>query len=602
MLPTADPSDLRPQVRRNSDGAEVVIKKVATKGLSRTEAKYAESELQVMRSLEPHPFIVRFFDSFQGKSLATAKPGAEPDELHLVMEYCSGGTLQGVIDRAREADEGVPAAEVLGYFSQLVLGVQELHSAGVLHRDLKAENVFISADRVAKLGDFGLSRQLEGPLDVATTTVGTPHHLSPELCAGQSYGPPADVWALGCILHELCTLRWAFNGESLPQIVMAIMRGPDNLRAVYSPILASRYDEATAAAFGCLIRSCLVMAAAERLTAMALLTATPLMQEAAEAQCAAHALPTIAELAASPTTRARMRSAAASKPLLKAQASWARMSAEAEEDEDVDLDEELEVWPPSPVVRTRSGRHDRGGNHRLGAASPASAHSSEESEADSDESRGGQASMGASTGSVELSVDGSLSLSAGSGLGALIEHEITVEAEDHDENGSGAADSSPSPSMLARRRAEAASRATSRASSMAWSTTSSPDGEPGAKSSSQPGAAPAAAGEAETGSESALGARVAALEGALAQALAQVERLSNDLGSCVSAHRELRGEHEAVVKRVGKLEARLVEHGVAESSDDDNAGGDDQEEDDGEVDGCEGTPMARVTTSRIPGL
>ena len=95
---------------------------------------------------------------------------------------------------------------------------------------------------------------------------------------------------------------------------------------------------------------------------------------------------------------------------------------------------------------------------------------------------------------------------------------------------------------------------------------------------------------------------MAALEGALAQALAQVGRLSTDLGSCVSAHRDLRGEHEAVVKRVGKLEARLIEHGVAESSDDENdAGGDDQEED-GDGDGCDGTPMARVTTSRIPGL
>ena len=107
----------------------------------------------------------------------------------------------------------------------------------------------------------------------------------------------------------------------------------------------------------------------------------------------------------------------------------------------------------------------------------------------------------------------------------------------------------------------------------------------------------------ETGSESALGARVAALEGALAHALARVERLSTELGSCVSAHRELRGEHEAVVKRVGKLEVRLVEHGVAESSDDEHdAGGDDQEEEDGDGDGCDGTPMARVTTSRIPGL
>ena len=96
---------------------------------------------------------------------------------------------------------------------------------------------------------------------------------------------------------------------------------------------------------------------------------------------------------------------------------------------------------------------------------------------------------------------------------------------------------------------------------------------------------------------------MAALEGALAQALAQVERLSTDLGGCLSAHRDLRGEHEAVVKRVGKLEARLVEHGVAESSDDENdADGDDQEEDGCDGDGCDGTPMARVTTSRIPGL
>ena len=95
---------------------------------------------------------------------------------------------------------------------------------------------------------------------------------------------------------------------------------------------------------------------------------------------------------------------------------------------------------------------------------------------------------------------------------------------------------------------------------------------------------------------------MAALEGALAQALARVGRLSTDLGSCLSAHRDLRGEHEAVVKRVGKLEARL-EHGVAESSDDEHdAGGDDQEEEDGDGDGCDGTPMARVTTSRIPGL
>ena len=99
---------------RRSDQSQCVIKKVPLKGMSRSEARYAQSELAVMRSLQAHPFIVRFFDSFEAASVqlhptvsartaAGAASGSGTDELHLVMEYCSGGTLQDKIDAARDA-------------------------------------------------------------------------------------------------------------------------------------------------------------------------------------------------------------------------------------------------------------------------------------------------------------------------------------------------------------------------------------------------------------------------------------------------------------------------------------------------------------------
>ena len=71
-----------------------------------------------------------------------------------------------------------------------------------------------------KLGDFGIARVLENSADMASTMIGTPYNMSPELCENRAYDEKSDMWALGCVLYELITLRKAFEGKSIGALVL----------------------------------------------------------------------------------------------------------------------------------------------------------------------------------------------------------------------------------------------------------------------------------------------------------------------------------------------------------------------------------------------
>merc|ERR1719478_872174 len=75
-----------------------------------------------------------------------------------------------------------------------------------------------------KLGDFGIARVLENSADMASTMIGTPYNMSPELCENRAYDEKSDMWALGCVLYELITLRKAFEGKSIGALVLRIVR------------------------------------------------------------------------------------------------------------------------------------------------------------------------------------------------------------------------------------------------------------------------------------------------------------------------------------------------------------------------------------------
>mmetsp|Transcript_16338 Transcript_16338/g.25249 ORF Transcript_16338/g.25249 Transcript_16338/m.25249 type:complete len:388 (+) Transcript_16338:778-1941(+) len=99
-----------------------------------------------------------------------------------------------------------------------------LHSKQILHRDIKSLNIFIKKG-VLKLGDFGISKALGGN-DLASTIVGTPYFMAPEVCKGEQYGAKADVWAMGVIIYELMTLKKPFDGNNITAVFDSIINKP----------------------------------------------------------------------------------------------------------------------------------------------------------------------------------------------------------------------------------------------------------------------------------------------------------------------------------------------------------------------------------------
>merc|ERR1719487_1931278 len=103
------------------------------------------------------------------------------------MELCPGGDLASKLAVLRQRSQRLPEASVWRYLLLLVSALRFVHSRKILHRDLKAQNVFVGTDGNVRLGDFGVSKLLESTSDLARTKVGTPYFMSPELCESRPY-------------------------------------------------------------------------------------------------------------------------------------------------------------------------------------------------------------------------------------------------------------------------------------------------------------------------------------------------------------------------------------------------------------------------------
>ncbi|XP_077014270.1 serine/threonine-protein kinase Nek3 isoform X4 [Tamandua tetradactyla] len=162
-----------------------------------------------------HPNIVAFQESFEADG-----------HLYIVMEYCDGGDLMQKI--RHQKGKLFPEDMILNWFTQMCLGVNHIHMKRVLHRDIKAKNVFLTQNGRVKLGDFGSARLLSNPMAFACTYVGTPYYVPPEIWENMPYNNKSDIWSLGCILYELCTLKHPIITEYGKQILEETKRSKHN--------------------------------------------------------------------------------------------------------------------------------------------------------------------------------------------------------------------------------------------------------------------------------------------------------------------------------------------------------------------------------------
>ncbi|NWV45003.1 NEK11 kinase, partial [Daphoenositta chrysoptera] len=218
--------------RKAKQGEELkVLKEISVGNLKPNETVEANLEAQLLSKLD-HPAIVKFYASF-----------VERDSFCIITEYCEGGDLDFKIQEYKDSGKMFTQSQVIDWFIQLLLGVNYMHERRILHRDLKAKNIFLK-DNLLKIGDFGVSCLLMGSCDLATTFAGTPYYMSPEVLQHQGYNTKSDIWSLGCILYEMCCMNQAFTGQNFLSVVLKIVEGetpslPDRYPSKLNAVLCS---------------------------------------------------------------------------------------------------------------------------------------------------------------------------------------------------------------------------------------------------------------------------------------------------------------------------------------------------------------------------
>lgn len=145
--------------------------------------------------------------------------GEDRGRPYIVMEYVDGTTLRTLITR----EAPLEPIRALALIEPVVAALAAAHSAGIVHRDVKPENVLISAGGQIKVADFGLARALTNQSATATQglLIGTVSYLPPELVNGENAGPYSDVYSVGVVLFEMLTGRKPFTGETPLQVAYA---------------------------------------------------------------------------------------------------------------------------------------------------------------------------------------------------------------------------------------------------------------------------------------------------------------------------------------------------------------------------------------------
>ena len=192
------------KVLNKKDNKYYAMKKISINENNKEKLLKIEREAKILSSIN-NEYIVKYYESF-----------IEDNKFfNIIMEYCEYSDLRKFLNKRKEEKKLLDQNVILFITLNICIGLKEIHKKNIIHRDLKPENLFISKDYKIKIGDFGISKQLINAQYIYNTQRGTFEYMAPEVLTNKKYNNKIDIWSLGCIIYELCTLKKCFEDEGI---------------------------------------------------------------------------------------------------------------------------------------------------------------------------------------------------------------------------------------------------------------------------------------------------------------------------------------------------------------------------------------------------
>ena len=192
------------KIKNNEDGKIYYNKKIKLKDESKEELEKIENEVKNLSTINSE-YVINYVKCF-----------VKNNNFNLVMEYCEDINLRQLINKYKNEKEFIKQKNVYYLIKYICLGIKAIHDKRIIHGNITPENIYITKDKKIKIGNFSIFKQLNNYNDyLESNNINYNNYIAPEIIKEESITNKVDIWSLGCIIYELCSLELCFYSENI---------------------------------------------------------------------------------------------------------------------------------------------------------------------------------------------------------------------------------------------------------------------------------------------------------------------------------------------------------------------------------------------------